>query len=361
MDIEFHYYMTYLIVARAGFNSNDAAVIARASQGVDDNHVPVSVGRGTPQAYENVISQTMDITRPHHDVRIYPIFHFIPGELASPTAIRKDGRTSPWNTTPNSPLANEMIDMALASKDLYRIGASAHAYCDTWAHQNFLGIEDDFNVVPIEPGDTSITVEFLDSIAKIGHGPAKHKPDWPGLTWLDGRLKLENSEVVNRYRFMDAVRHLFDKFYRYAHANVDEAKLAQEKAYLVTDLTADIGGSDNSNAQVQARTERYQRRALTSQYGSTSIPAYAEDAWANAAFAEKPGTIFTWLDNAMIQAAGAYGDIVRDGQRAECTWKNPAQFKQTDWYKFEEAIRIHLDECWDLLTKRIPDAAKLAH
>ena len=37
MDIEFHYYMTFLIAGKAGFGEEDAFTIAYASQYVDDN------------------------------------------------------------------------------------------------------------------------------------------------------------------------------------------------------------------------------------------------------------------------------------------------------------------------------------
>ena len=48
MDIEFHYYMTYLVAARAGFRPAEAAIIAQAAQEVDDNYIPISVSKGTP-------------------------------------------------------------------------------------------------------------------------------------------------------------------------------------------------------------------------------------------------------------------------------------------------------------------------
>src|ERR1019366_8208639 len=110
MDIEFHYYMTYLIAARAGFSAADAAIIAQSAQEVDDNHVPIEVSIGTPYAYLSVISQTMNILHPKHNERIYPIFHFIPGEPDAPSAARRDGLKSVWVTTPNSQLANDMLD-----------------------------------------------------------------------------------------------------------------------------------------------------------------------------------------------------------------------------------------------------------
>src|SRR5580693_1115501 len=102
MDIEFHYYMTYLIAARAGFAPPDAAIIAQSAQEIDDNHIPIRVNAGTPFAYDSVISQTMDILHPRHNMKIYPIFHFIPGDPYAPSTRRRDNRQSVWVTTPNS-------------------------------------------------------------------------------------------------------------------------------------------------------------------------------------------------------------------------------------------------------------------
>ena len=197
MDIEFHYYMTYLIAARAGFSPAEAGTIAQAAQEVDDNHIPIAVSSDTPQAYENAISQTMNILQPIHNERIYPIFHFIPGDPEAPTAVRKDGLMSAWNTTPGSPLAHEMLDTALASGSLYRIGASAHAFADTWAHQNFLGKDDAFNEMIGE--SLAEKIEGLLSLMRIGHALAGHRPDIPGLIWTDGRLV--NPTIDNTGRF----------------------------------------------------------------------------------------------------------------------------------------------------------------
>src|SRR5665213_1663881 len=198
MDTEFHYYMTYLIATRASFSPVDAFIIAQSSQGVDDNHIPVAVSGGE-SVFKNDTSQTMDITHPHEDRRIYPVFHFIPGDVDAPTARRKDKKQHEMVTTPNSPTANALIDAALKSKNLYRIGASAHSYVDTWAHQNFAGINDVLNAMPVEGADAwQIALQqAMDVVINIGHGPAQHMPDQPGLTWTDTRLINEIAVVTN--------------------------------------------------------------------------------------------------------------------------------------------------------------------
>jgi hypothetical protein len=256
MDIEFHYYMTYLIAARAGFSPADATILAQSAQEVDDNHIAIEVGANTPFAYKNTISQTMNILRPHHDEHVFPIFHFIPGDPDAPSARRKDGGRSPWVTTPDSPLANEMLDTALASENLYRIGASAHAYADTWAHQNFLGRDHAFNEMPRDSGE-SLVEDILDEIPvlRIGHALACHKPDIPDLIWTDARLA--DPVVVNVDRFMDAAEHLFRKLY--AHRHGPEWGAAQDVAVasLVADLRSDIGPPGKVSAPREERVARY--------------------------------------------------------------------------------------------------------
>jgi hypothetical protein len=352
MDLEFHYYMTYLIAARAGFSPSEAATIAQAAQEIDDNHIPVAVSAGTPAAYENVISQTMNILHPHHNRKIYPIFHFIPGVADAPTAARRDGRTSDWVTTPNSPLANAMLDTALKSGDLYRIGASAHAFADTWAHQNFIGKDDTSNEMPGVP--VMDRLEGKIGLLRIGHALAGHAPDIPGLIWTDERLA--KPEIDNTARFLDAARVLFAKLYMQRNDSADPDKIAAIAESLTADLRADIGPSTrNSRQQDETRITRYKRRALSAPYGATPIPEYAIGRWANEAFNEQRAGIATGIAEFVGRHTGLAGDILEFGTRMPFTWKDPARFRETAWCKFQEAVKAHLTECWSLLRGRFPE------
>jgi hypothetical protein len=352
MDIEFHYYMTYLIAARAGFSPADAGIVAQSAQEIDDNHIPISVSAGTPYAYDSVTSQTMDILRPQHDRKIYPIFHFIPGEPEASTAVRKDGLMSKWTTTPNSPLANEMLDTALRSGNLYRIGASAHAYADTWAHQNFLGKDDAFNEMPDET--LAEKIEGAISLMRVGHALAGHHPDIPGLIWTDGRLL--DAEIDNTSRFMDAAEHLYRKLAFYTNPEISAAELTDVATSLKSDLRADIGtSSKNNRRRDQTRIDRYKARALAADYGGIPIPEYQEAKWADAAFIEQRSDLKIRIAVFMEEKAGPVGDVVGFGTRMPCTWKDDVNYQQTDWWKFQKAVQAHLDECWTVLSTRLPD------
>ena len=346
MDIEFHYYMTYLIAARAGFKPSDAAIIATASQEVDDNHIPILVSSGTAQAYASTVSQTMNILKPHDDARIYPIFHFIPGEPNAPSARRQDGRTSPWMTTPDSPLSQAMLDTALKSGSLHRIGASSHAYVDTWAHQNFIGRQDNLNDMP---ADGSLIDEFKQIVLRIGHALAAHNPDIPDLVWTDSRLAVP--KVVNVERFMDATAHLYAKYCSVTGKVVTPA----DKTSLVADLRADIGSPSETSGLQTARIGRYCQRALQHAYGGVPIPQYREGTWANAAFAEQRCNIGNDIDE-WLEANTSLASDALTIRPMTYTWKDPATYKNTDWFRFQEAVKAHLEECWDLLIQHLPDA-----
>ena len=338
MDIEFHYYMTYLIAARAGFAPGQALVIAHAAQSVDDNHIQYRISGGAAAEYLNYVSQTMDILKPTNQLlRIYPIFHFIPGDENAPSAQRADGFKDPWVTTPDSPVAGKMIDAALASGDLYRIGVSAHGYVDTWAHQNFIGRRDTYNNLPME----SLIDEFLN----VGHGSAGHQPDHPALVWTDTRLA--SPVVDNRSRFLDAAEALFRKFALHLAPDRAEASLAAHVAGLRNDLGADIGPQDpNSEDDLRAaRLARYQQRALQSEYGGVSLATYDEYAWFNAAVAEEGATLRQKIDGFLSIAA----DYLDQTDRVPCNWQDPTAYQTTDWYRFVEAVKVHQNSCWSIL------------
>ena len=340
MDIEFHYYVTYLIAARAGFSPQDAATIATAAQEIDDNHIPIEVSAGTPYAYTSTLSQTMNILHPRHNAKIYPIFHFIPGDPKSPTAKRANGEESVWVTTPNSQLSNAMLDSALNSGDLYRIGASAHSYADTWAHQNFLGIDDPYNDMPYDPsrGLLENAMNLIKPL-RIGHAIAQHLPDIPGLIWRDARLA--DPIVVNSARFLDAAEHLFRKFRTYKLLN--NSNIGQEVASLLADLQSDIGSSSpDSKPQDPVRIDRYRKRALTVPYGASPIPDYVEGRWADAAFVEQRTDVAQRLALYMAENVALIGDDLDFGVRMPCTWRDSPTHQQTEWYKFQQAVVSHL-------------------
>ncbi|HUX39203.1 MAG TPA: DUF6765 family protein [Rectinemataceae bacterium] len=206
MNLEFHYYAIAALAIRAGMPPDVAHRIARSSQQVDQAiftweilDLPMTVGgraNYTGAGYRT--EKTQDYVFWDEDVfrNIYLPFHFIPGDRKKASRERVDGLDDPWITTPDSPLARELLVRALRSGDHFRIGIALHAYADTWAHQNFsgrLGAANDLS--PRSP------------LPPAGHLQALGSPDQTGERWRDPRL--HRPEVDNRERFLDAARMIY--------------------------------------------------------------------------------------------------------------------------------------------------------
>ena len=330
MDIEFHYYMTYLIATKAGMDPNSARVLAHSSQFIDDNDIVFEVDKGKASAYRNYISQTMNILKPKHSLlRIYPIFHFIPGDPSSKTAWRKDGKMHWLCTTPNSSNANNVMDAAIRSGSLHRIGVATHGYVDTWAHQNFVGYYDDFN---------AMNIGLKQFMPNIGHADAGHNPDWPALVWRDPRLI--NEAVDNTERFLEAALYMLEKLARFADPTIPDDELSRRRDQLIGDLRQAIGERDQANERCVERTARYLELAESSAYGDRALPPYDEDLWFEEAVNE---------DVRGLRDRGDFALLRFDPLTDKYTWKNRETYEQTDWYLFQQAVKAHQDETWDIL------------
>lgn len=271
MNREFHYFITHLIAARAGIRGDALRILAHASQLTDDNDTVYPIRSGREVIYRNRISQTMQPLKSHRArLDVYPLFHFIPGEPDAPGAARADGLTNPFNTTPNSPNANRIIDAALATNDFYQIGIACHAYVDTWAHQNFVGFKDDFNKFS----------GFWDPlIPNIGHADAKTKPDQPRLVWDDERLV--SPSVNNKVRFLDAASRLYAKLKGFVSSGSPDIEADGQS--LIHDLDTAIGADAEEDEASEERLVGYGQLAGQDAYGNTAIPEYQPKAWFKAA------------------------------------------------------------------------------
>ena len=322
MNIEFHYHITRLIAARAGFSPEDAHIIAVSSQYVDDNSMIFKIDKEMPTAYSNYISQTMNILKPKAKLfRIYPIFHFIPGDPKSESAWRKDGQMHWLNTTPNSENARRIMETALQTDNLYRTGIAIHGYADTWAHQNFTGYYNDFNAMtgPLNPG-----------VFSIGHAEAFHNPDWPALVWKDKRL-IKN-RVDNKSRFLEAAERILTRLAQHMDPKMPEEELLKRQTELKNDLNLCIGERDPSNDFSKNRIARYGELSETAPYGMAPLKEYDPDRWLDEAVNEK-----VWGLRDRSDFTLARWDPLTDIY----TWKDPEHYRDTHWCRFQEAVKQH--------------------
>jgi len=327
MDTEFHYWVTGIVAWRAGFRPQEAATIAYASQFVDDNDVQMMVADPAGGAeYEGYISQTLDITKPMRELmRIYPIFHFLPGELSA-ASWRRDGKMHKLNVTPDSPLANRFMEAALQSDyslRMHRIGIASHAYADTWAHQGFVGWTTDFNwpgldLTSLDARDVSgaLTVLTNMSFSVPGHAFYTHSPDMVNHTWKDDRLV--QPLVDNNQRFLQAAGRMYEWYRRYNQPLGQPAETTQDA--LMNEL-----GAIFRMPKVGDRIQAYKAAA-------PFLEPYTEDHWPDAAFDTQVRGLpdsRSGLQNALT--------LWRDRH----TWKKGQDHTQSDWWKFQESLKQH--------------------
>lgn len=315
MDIEFHYFITYILSRKAGFDEEDAYKISYSSQYTDDNNFHYYVNYEDGGHFLNEISQTMDITKPSiKRQKIYPLFHFVPGGKESEeTCTLKCGDTKCFVTIPNNENAQMLLKEAINSGDLYRIGIAVHAFADTWSHQNFLGFEDKANS---RKGIGKL-------IPNIGHADFFHEPDKIHNEWEDTRLRKRKSIINNDERFLDAAKQIFIYLYRFKNPASDDSMAASKYKELnlerqLKDAMDDsyLWGSDD-----KARIKAYKK--ICNELQLTKYQ-YHPNTWRYNAV-EKKEIEFDLFDKYWA--------------------KN--DFLESDWFKFQKAVITHRDYALD--------------
>ena len=304
MNFEFHYHITGIIAHEAGFSEEETQIIAYACQFVDDNTVIYDV-----EGYLNYISQTKNILKPRKTLmRIYPIFHFIPGDPMAESARRRDGKMHLLNTIPDSELSREVMKMAFKSpleKRLYRIGIASHTYADTWSHQNFVGASDSFNGFKLKP------------IPNIGHADALLYPDYVGYEWKDGRLV--NPLINNNERFISAAEKLFYWYTDYLNSSASWSPVRKR--------LLEIMGHKNEK-----------RLSLYSKWLPWLLP-YNKYKWFNNAIDQK----MRGLKDSRNELLSKFV-ILKD----KYYWKKE---EGMDWFKFQESVKDHQAEVLPLVNE----------
>ncbi len=307
MDMEFHYYITYIIALRAGFGPKDAFIIAYASQYIDDNTTIYTINKGGADEYSNYISQTTNILKPQKELmRIYPAFHFMPGtlsEIAGDPARRRDGKLHLMNTIPDSGNSRQLLQAAFDSHDLYRIGIATHMHADTFAHQNFVGFKESFNGMK----------GLFESIAPdIGHADAGYRPDRISLVWEDQRLVPGHSKIDNTKRFIKAAECIYQEYAGCLNASPDSRDVMAQIEWAI--------GKHNDDKN--DRIDRYKELI-----GSDLIE-YDKKSW----FKEAVDLV-----NKDIPYTGGEDTVPRS--EAEWAWKG--SYTESRWYRFQEAAKAH--------------------
>ncbi len=321
MDIEIHYYVTFLLAKQLGLDTPTSYKIAYSSQYIDDNTSYYLIrDLKNNQTYRNIITQSYNLLLSNDVLEsIYLAFHFIPeldNNLSSNSncSSRVDNNYNKFNTIAGGSLARAMLRYALYSKNPYWIGIASHAFIDSWAHQNFTGTNDTFN--SISPGVSYYEQNQLFTISKIGHMDALGYPDLVGKQWYDHRLR--NCKINNNNRFKLAIEELLQEY-----SNSNNANQLKENSNFINKITKIWEINHNS---ISSRIENYNKLAYDS-YKCQIIP-YHHNLWL------KEATSKSLINNYKILRKFKPISIIKR------VWKSK-NYKSSNWYQFQEAAKIH--------------------
>jgi hypothetical protein len=242
------------------------------------------------EGYKNYVSQTLNILKPKDElIRIYPAFHFMPGP--KPEMHLKDGRLHMLQVEPGNDNAMAMLKTAFELGDLYRVGVAVHVLADTFAHQGFTGTRNTFNSMQSLKGVLT---------PSIGHADAGFAPDRVSSAWSDTRRR--NLVIHNNDRFIDAVVLLAEFFSEHGGKKPDLRKLLD----------------------IWAISDRERRKAAYKALIRGYVDYYPEK----------------WL----------MGAVTIDGIWPFRKYMQTVGFWESNWYRFQEAVKGHQREALALLT-----------
>jgi hypothetical protein len=330
MNIEFHYYLIYILGKYSGLDELDCITTAYSSQYVDNNLVAqmiIADGRRIP----TIVTHNYGWWSDWFPRNVYIPFHFFPGDPASYGARRKDGRTNRLNCTPAGPLVTELLDRALASSDFYRIGIALHSYADSWAHQNFSGSNDDWNGLGQDI-----------PVPKVGHAEALSQPDKITGRWMDNRLQGEYVFIDNLTRFLDAARHIYEKLCGFTGKKPHGWELLRDRIKTL------IGPYDESDSRQKERILGYIVEEELLEYNkydwlrdavvTNDNEQILEDAF-------KHYDKFSWLKDQVLYKTGVFK-------------KPPLQarsgFFESNYFRWQAAAKNHLQTANEILSSILP-------
>ncbi|OKY74688.1 MAG: hypothetical protein BM485_12680 [Desulfobulbaceae bacterium DB1] len=242
MQIDFHHGTTYVAARLAGFDRKEAGIVAHAAQYVDDATSSGVVHFNNKSIYHRLCTahKTLD---PRNSIElnnhlVWIPFHFLPGNGGKNAD--ENGDLSfvekivcrPGN---DNPIARQLLREVISEKghlcSLHRLGLTMHVYADTWAHQNFAGVEDKINEVDhaVDKGKSGVFSEFGkvfhdwldDTLPALGHARANVFPDMPFLDWEYTNAAKEKVRRNNTDLFCTAADEMCKAMQRYRVSDPD--------------------------------------------------------------------------------------------------------------------------------------------
>ena len=241
MQIDGHHTLTYVLSRMAGFEHDEANIIAHSAQYVDDatNSGNIEFTNGAMFSRISSAHGTYDMKHhldAHENHLVWVPFHFLPGNDGKIAGENVDGSfINKLVCKPASPVAGDLLDECMKDIDkdyaLHRLGITMHVFADTFAHKGFAGVIHNVNKVKNLKCD-NYDMGFFDELKSktlskkfpMGHGAALTCPDMPFLKWSYTNGLGELVERDNLKDFTEAAYDIFDQLNLFLQKQGKEVK-----------------------------------------------------------------------------------------------------------------------------------------
>ena len=301
----------------------DAFITAFSSQLVDHNLISYTIAI-EDKIYTTIPTQNYGFWNDSFPREVYIPFHFFPGGDENTESNREDGKINKFSCLANSANVKKIMVSALKSKNLYRIGIALHTYADSFAHQNFSGKLEDWNII----GNSSI-------IPAIGHAQALTKPDDPTLVWEDPRLRGKEKKVNNYQRCLTAVKKIYRYLCLFCGKDYDDEDFILERYKKIL----------NYGSRSKQGKERIYDFII-----DENVPQYSRSSWIERALKDfidiKDDKLYDgyskllWLRDSLLY---------RSSILTPKSYKAAENFYDSHFYKWQEEAKNHLSEAQSII------------
>ncbi len=143
---------------------------------------------------------------------------------------------------------------------------------------------------------------------------------------------------------------MFEGFRLYVNPNCNKDILNMDREGLVKDISKAIGEKDQKNKYKKERIKRYKKLSLKEEYGKKELKDYDIYKWMDQIVNENIKFFRLRSKSEWLRLVKILIFNVISFFKNSYSWKDISSYKDTNWFKFQEAVKVHQEETTDVLS-----------